>query len=147
GNDGELQIKDQDIGVGGNIGVMFMPISGTRFGLTYHTPIELNFSDTPEFSNLGVIGTTLQNNGLLDRKLDLGMTVPQSIMFSAYHELTSNWVLMGNVGWQDWSEFGKVDITVATANPTSLTATREYQDTWHVAIGTQYRFHPEWVFL
>ena len=75
-NDGELQIKDQDVGVGGNIGVMFMPTRGTRFGLTYQSPIELNFSDKPKFSNLGPIGTALQNNGLLNKKLDLGMTVP-----------------------------------------------------------------------
>ena len=144
-NDGELQIKDQDVGVGGNIGVMFMPTRGTRFGLTYQSPIELNFSDKPKFSNLGPIGTALQNNGLLNKKLDLGMTVPQSIMFSAYHELTGAWAIMGDVGWQDWSRFGKVDVTVSTANPTSLTFNRNYQDTWHVGVGTQYRLNPEWV--
>jgi long-chain fatty acid transport protein len=144
-NDGELQIKDQDVGVGGNIGVMFMPTRGTRFGLTYQSPIELNFSDKPKFSNLGPIGTTLQNNGLLNKKLDLGMTVPQSIMFSAYHELTGAWAIMGDLGWQDWSRFGKVDVTVSTANPTSLTFNRKYQDTWHVGVGTQYRLNPEWV--
>jgi long-chain fatty acid transport protein len=66
-------------------------------------------------------------------------------MFSAYHELTGDWAMMGNVGWQDWSRFGKVDVSVATANPASLTADRNYQDTWHVALGTQYRLHPEWV--
>jgi long-chain fatty acid transport protein len=144
-NDGELQIKDHDVGVGGNIGVMLMPTKGTRFGLTYQSPIELKFSDKPKFSNLGPIGTALQNNGHLDNTLDLGMTVPQSLMFSAYHELTGDWAMMGNVGWQDWSEFGKVDVTVSTANPISLTADRKYQDTWHVALGTQYRFHPAWV--
>jgi len=145
GNDGQLQIKDQAVGVGGNIGVMFMPTRGTRFGLTYQSPIELNFSDRPKFSNLGPIGTALQNNGHLDNKLDLGMTVPQSIMFSTYHELTRDWAIMGDVGWQDWSEFGKVDVTVSTANPTSLTFNRNYQDTWHVGVGTQYRLNPEWV--
>ena len=50
-------------------------------------------------------------------------------MFSAYHELTGAWAIMGDVGWQDWSRFGKVDVT---ANPTSLTFNRKYQDTWHV---------------
>jgi len=145
GNDGQLQIKDQAVGVGGNIGVMFMPTRGTRFGLTYQSPIELNFSDKPKFSNLGPIGTTLKNNGVLNKKLDVGMTVPQSIMFSAYHELTRNWAVMGDVGWQDWSRFGKVDISVDTANPTSLTTNLQYRDTWHLGFGTQYRLNPAWV--
>jgi long-chain fatty acid transport protein len=145
GDDGELQIKDRDVGVGGNIGVLLMPVPGTRFGISYQSPIELNFSDKPEFSNLGPIGTNLQNNGHLDNTLDLGMTVPQSLTFSAYHELTRDWAMMGNLGWQDWSRFGKVDVTVSTANPISLTADRKYRDTWHVAIGTQYRVNPAWV--
>ena len=144
-NDGQMQIKDQAVGVGGNIGVMFTPIRGTRFGLTYQSPIDLNFSDKPNFSNLGPIGTTLQNNGLLNKKLDVGITVPQSLMFSAYHDLSRKWAIMGDFGWQDWSEFGKVDIGVDTANPTNLVANLNYQDTWHVAFGTQYRLNPAWV--
>ena len=145
GNDGELQVKDQDVGVGGNVGVMFMPTRGTRFGITYQSPIELNFSDKPKFSNLGPIGGTLQNNGLLQNKLNLGVTVPQSIMFSAYHDLTSQWAIMGNFGWQDWSRFGKVDVSINSPNPRSLITDLNYQDTWHVAFGTQYRMNPAWV--
>ena len=33
--------------------------------------------------------------------------VLQSVMFSAYHQLTDSWAIMGNIGWQDWSDFGK----------------------------------------
>ena len=144
-NDGEMKIKDQTVGVGGNIGVMLMPFRGTRFGMTYQSPIELNFSDKPNFSNLGPIGTTLQNNGLLSRKLDLDLTVPQSLMVSAYHELTGQWAIMGDVGWQDWSRFGKVDVSIDTANPTNFTTNLHYRDTWHFALGTQYRLNPDWV--
>ena len=28
-------------------------------------------------------------------------------MLSGYHQLTAHWALVGNIGWQEWSEFGK----------------------------------------
>jgi long-chain fatty acid transport protein len=52
---------------------------------------------------------------------------------------------MGNVGWQQWSEFGKVDVTVSSETSRSLTADRNYDDTWHVAAGAQYRISEPWL--
>jgi hypothetical protein len=42
-------------------------------------------------------------------------------MFSAYHQLTDRWTVMGNIGWQDWSEFGKQDMTLRSTTSTTLT--------------------------
>ena len=77
--DGQIYASDTTAGVGGEFGVLVEPKKGTRVGVTYYSPIKLNFSTTPTFSNLGTIGTNLQNNGLLTRNLDLGMTVPQTL--------------------------------------------------------------------
>jgi long-chain fatty acid transport protein len=71
------------------------------------------------------------------RKIDLGMTMPQAVMFSAYHEINDRLALMANLGWQDWSEFGKVDVSVSDTN-VDLTTDLDYNDTWHVALGAQY---------
>jgi long-chain fatty acid transport protein len=143
--DGQLEIKDTAVGVGGQFGVLYEPQKGTRVGVTYYSPIKLNFSDTPAFSNLGTIGTNLQNNGLLNRRLDLGITVPQHIMVSGYHELSEAWAIMGDFGWDNWSQFGKVDVSVVGPTTTSLTTDIDYDDTYHVGIGTQYRMNPEWL--
>jgi long-chain fatty acid transport protein len=53
---------------------------------------------------------------------------------------------MGNVGWQDWSQFRKVDLQVNTSTARSLTVDNDYNDTWHVALGAQYRYSPAWTF-
>jgi long-chain fatty acid transport protein len=144
--DGQLEVKDTTAGVGGQFGVLYEPKKGSRVGVTYYSPIKLNFSDTPAFSNLGTIGTTLQNNGLLTRNLDLGMTVPQRVILSGYHELTDRLAIMGNFGWDNWSRFGEVDValTGGALNP-SLTTATNFNDTYHVAIGGQYRLNPEWL--
>ena len=144
--DGGLSLSDTTAGVGGQFGVLVEPKKGTRVGVTYYSPIKLNFSTTPAFSDLGPIGTALQNRGLLNAALDLGITVPQRVILSGYHELSDALAVMGNFGWDNWSQFGKVDVDVAgtLASPT-LTTAIDYNDTYHVAVGTQYRLNPEWL--
>jgi long-chain fatty acid transport protein len=143
--DGQLEVKDTTVGVGGQFGVLFEPKKGTRVGVTYYSPIKLNFSDTPTFSNLGTFGTTLQNNGVLNKRIDMGITVPQHVMLSGYHELSDAWAIMGDFGWENWSKFGQVDVAVVSDTTTSLTTTSKYDDTYHVGVGTQYRLNPEWL--
>ncbi|MEN6319875.1 MAG: OmpP1/FadL family transporter [Syntrophaceae bacterium] len=145
--DGQLKYKDDTWGYGANLGILLEPQKGTRFGLTYLSEVKLEFSDVPEFSGLGPgLRTALAAKGLLSSSLDLKLTVPQMLMFSAYHELNSKWAIMGNLGWQDWSRFGKADVGINTDNPTTLTVDSHYKDTWHFALATQYTYSPAWKF-
>jgi long-chain fatty acid transport protein len=144
--DGRLKIHDEDWTFQANLGVLLEPWKGTRFGLTYLSAADLDFEDKPQFNNLGPgLDALLGSRGLLTSKLDLSMTMPQAVMFSAYHELTKRLAVMGNLGWQDWSQFGKVDVQVAAEDTTSLTVDRNYKDTWHVAFGVQYRVVDSWL--
>jgi long-chain fatty acid transport protein len=50
------------------------------------------------------------------------------------------------VGWQQWSKFGQVQLGVSdSTNPTSVTTDMEFKDTWHVALGAQYRHSEPWL--
>ena len=143
--DGQLQVKDMTAGVSGQFGVLFEPHKGTRFGVTYYSPIKLNFSDNPSLSGLGP-GNEALFGGLRNASLGLGMTVPQHVMVSAYHELTDRFAIMGNFGWENWNRFGKVDVNLVSQDTTiAATTAIPYQDTYHVAIGSQYRLNPDWL--
>jgi long-chain fatty acid transport protein len=138
--DGQIKFDDNRWGYGANLGVLVEPWQGTRFGVTYLSQVKLDFSATPQFSGLGpVLQSVLLSRGFLTNAADLGVTVPQMVMTSAYHELNRQWAIMGNVGWQNWSQFGKADISINSNNPTSLTTNLNYNDTWHFALGAQYR--------
>jgi long-chain fatty acid transport protein len=143
--DGQVYLSDTTVGVGGEVGILFEPQKGSRIGVTYYSPIKLNFSNTPTFSNLGTIGAALQNNGVLTRQVDLGVTVPQHVILSGYHELSNRWAMMGDFGWENWSRFGEADVSVVGPTTNSLTTTSKFNDTYHVGIGTQYRLNPEWL--
>jgi len=141
--DGQFEVKDTAVGVGGQFGVLIEPKKGTRVGVTYYSPIKLNFSDRPTFSNTGALGTALAGQ---NRNLDLDVTVPQHVILSGYHELSDRWAVMGDFGWENWSRFGEVDVAVTggQTNP-SLTTKSKYDDTYHVGVGSQYRLNPEWL--
>ena len=141
--DGQMDLKDTTWGFGANVGVMLEPVQGTRIGLTYLSPVDLDFKDTPSFSNLGPgLAAVLQNPS----QIDLGTTVPQSVMASVYHELSSQWALMADVGWQNWHEFGKIDVGIESGSNPVRTINANYQDTWHGALGAEYKFNPQWRF-
>ena len=144
--DGNLKIEDSDWTYQVNLGVLMEPRKGTRFGLTYLSEGDLEFKDKPNFSNLGPgLEAILRANGLLDAEIKIEFTMPQALMLSAYHELTDHLAIMGNLGWQDWSQFGKVGVAVTSEDSSSLTIDRDYKDTWHVAFGAQYRVAQPWL--
>jgi len=144
--DGRLKLDDEEWGVQFNLGLMYEPIAGTRVGLNYLSQATLDFSDVPKFDSLGPgLSAILANRGLLDASIDLGVTVPQAVMLSGYHELTDKLALLANLGWQDWSQFGYVDVSVDSDNPTSLTTNLDFDDTWHVALGAQYHLSQLWM--
>jgi long-subunit fatty acid transport protein len=72
-----------------------------------------------------------------------GVTV-QSVMVSAYHALNDKWAIMADFGWQAWSEFGQVQVGVESGGTTTVDL--QYQDTFHGALGVQYRASDKWLF-
>jgi long-chain fatty acid transport protein len=144
--DGKLKIEDSDWTYQVNLGLLMEVRKGTRFGLTYLSEGDLEFKDKPKFSNLGAaLETLLRANGVYDAEIEVEFSMPRALMFSAYHELTDRLALMGNLGWQDWSQFGKVGVSVTSEDTSDLTVDRNYKDTWHVALGAQYRAATPWL--
>ena len=66
-------------------------------------------------------------------------------MVSGYHDLTDSVAIMGNVVWQQWSEFGKPNLEVDSTTSRKATANLGYDDTWGFALGGRYKFAPDWL--
>jgi len=145
GSDGQMEYKGDSFGVGGGAGILIEPWKGTRFGLTYLSPVQHEFEDTPQFAN--AISPINQTLAAQTGQLQIKMTIPQQVMFSAYHEITPQWAVMGNFGWQNWTKFGYTGLSItstATDATVSTTTNAQYDDTFHIAVGAHYRFHPQW---
>jgi len=103
----------------------------------------LNFNSTASFSGLGPVLSNL----LPGRPLDLTFTVPQWVMMSGYYQVTDNLAVMANFGWQNWKQFASVDTTLQLdpIKPESLTTSLTMENTWHGALGMQYRLAKPWL--
>ena len=137
--DGKMEIKDTDFAVQGNFGIMLNPTPSTRIGIRYLTETELDFEDNPDFSRMGPLTGAITDQ---ITKLDLGMRMPQSIMLGVFHDLSDRWAVLGSLGWEEWSEFGHVDITVDESP--EVTAKLKYNNTYHVGVGAQFQYNPKW---
>jgi len=142
-SDGQLEYKDTDVGAGINLGLLYRVSERTRIGLAYTSKIDLEFKDSPSVRKVDnpIINAALRRLDI--DSLELDMSVPQTMLLSVAHDLDPQWKLLGSLGWQDWSEFGEIGVEVdANAADVSRTANRQYKDTWHASIGTQYQATP-----
>lgn len=145
--DGELKLDDRRWGYGVNLGLMYEADPGTRFGLTYNSEIKLDFSAPAEFSGVAPgLDAVLTARGLKNANVDLGIKVPQGVMGSVFQQVDDRWAVLASVGWQEWSKFGRVEVGIDASNPQSLTTDLRFKDTWHVALGGQYRRNDVWLY-
>ena len=108
GGDASIDVSSQDVGYGGIAGILIEPADGTRFGVTYTSQVKLDFKEKPTTNNLGPgLQGVFDATGLTGAKVDLGLTIPNQVMVSGHHDLTPELAVMGNVVWQQWSEFGQ----------------------------------------
>ena len=142
--DGQLRYKDTDWGTGANVGVLYNLNERTKLGLAWTSKIKLKFEDKPELKKITNPLLRLALNRLDADQLNVDMNVPQTVTTSVSYQLDPQWTLLGSLGWQDWSDFGKVGVEVDTdLSSTSRTAQRQYKDTWHASIGAQHQINPK----
>lgn len=142
--DGQLRYKDNDWGTGANVGVLYNLNERTKFGLAWTSKIKLKFEDKPDLKKISNPLLRLALNRLDADQLNVDMNVPQTVTTSVSYQLDPQWTLLGSLGWQDWSDFGKVGVEVDTdLGSTSRTAQRQYKDTWHASIGAQHQINPK----
>lgn len=141
--DGSIKYDADTVGVGGTLGLLFEPAEDLRLGLTYRTPIELDFDSHSHSSGIGasaigsVVAAALQNS------VHTKLILPQQVMASAVYGLTERLDLLANLGWEQYSEFAKsmIRITVLTQD---VVEGRDYEDTWHAGIGARYALDERW---
>lgn len=145
-SDGQLKLKDDDWGIGYNLGLLYEYSDRTRLGLTYRSEIDFKYKDAVDVDGLLPPLSGIANIvGLVNSKVDLQMNLPQAVMFSAYHKVTNQLALLGNIGWQEWSSFGESSISLASESTTDLTQDRNFNNTFHFALGFQYEIDNPWL--
>ena len=126
---GEVEQNDHDWAANLRLGLLYTPSEQTRIGLTYTSAVKYDFNINAT-GNLPISGEEWQI------PINTSVNAPQQIMLSGFQQLNTRWALLGDLGWQDWSNFSKMDTTVGNKQVASIL---HLQDTWHAAVGIQYQ--------
>ena len=133
GNDDKQ--TDHDWAMNYRLGLLMDLTEQTRLGMSWtsKTDYHFNIDSKARFPNLP--------NVEYDLPIAAQVRAPQQLMMSLVHDINKQWSVMGDLGWQDWSQFGSPQIS--TNNVESHRANR-LKDTWHTALGVQYRPDEKW---
>ena len=138
GKDGLLRISDVDGAVQYNFGVMLQPWDHTRIGVRYLTETDLDFEDDPDLSWRDPIGQAL---GQPSTKLDLGLQMPKAVHVGVHHQWNDKLALLTSVGWEEFSEFGRIQVEVdANTGSVSTRQDEDFRDVWQFGIGAEYQY-------
>ncbi|MCF8578860.1 outer membrane protein transport protein [Enterobacter ludwigii] len=127
--------KDHDWAMSYRLGLLMQLTEQTRAGITWNSKAEYDFNvnGKARFPNLPNVEYNLP--------ISAQVRAPQQLMLSLVHDINTQWSVMGDLGWQDWSQFGAPQVTVSG---NTLDKTNRMKDTWHTALGVQYRPTPQW---
>jgi long-chain fatty acid transport protein len=131
--DGKTTLTGDDWGYGYNFGLLLEPTDNTRLGFHYRSKIDLTLDGNAKVKAPGFYSKQ-------DAKLDV--TLPDSLSVSAYHAFNSQWAVMADYTWTQWSRVDSLDVKLA--NGSQRNNTWEYEDSSRFAIGAEYRYDQTW---
>jgi long-chain fatty acid transport protein len=134
GGRGEVEVDGDDVAFGFNLGALVELSPRTRIGVTYVSKVE------PEFS--GDLKVKTGRGRSFETSSDVELTFPQLVRIGAYHELNDQWALLGTVGWEDWSDFDELLVSVERGSQPIPT---DWKDTYHFSGGVHYRPAEDWL--
>ena len=145
GGDARITAEDTAFGFGGKASVLFEMSPTTRLGMTYRSKIDVEMDDAVDLEDVGpLLQAVLEAQGLVGSEVDLDMTFPQSLHAGLYHDLGDTMSMMMSLGWEDWSDFSDLGVSLESDTATSLTVDQNVRDTWHAALGFEYRPRERW---
>lgn len=127
--DGRLELNMDHTAYNYNLGVLFELSECTRFGVSYRSELIHKFHGRAEITS-SVADFTIG--------VDTKFNFAQYVVASLYHQLNCSLALLANIGWDDWSALNRTVLT--SDNGGSFIIPRNWEDTWHAAIGAEYQY-------
>ncbi|MGB5442171.1 MAG: outer membrane protein transport protein, partial [Gammaproteobacteria bacterium] len=131
-DDRKAKVTGTDWGFGFNMGVLLEPSDRTRLGLHYRSKIELELDGSRKISGLGKLDA------------ELAVALPDSLSASAYHGINSEWAVMADITWTQWSKLDA--LVVEFANGSQSVTPLQWEDSTRYAVGAEYTPNRQWIF-
>jgi long-chain fatty acid transport protein len=130
GQEGKAKIDGDDVQVAGMVSFLYEFSERTRIGGRATSKFDFEYDGE-------IKGERLTE----DLKSTTEMTLAAIARVGLSHDFNDTWSGHVTVGWDNWSQLGDVLLSAGT-NGVALPS--GWEDTWHAAIGADYRLNDRW---
>jgi len=124
------------------IGAMYEPTDTTRFGMTYRSETQHRVTGTARFTNPTPAPTA---GAFVQTPLEAEAILPESLLFSAYHELDDRWAIMTDIEWTRWSRLQNIVVDFANPLQTDQHLRFDWESSIFYSVGANYKLNDEWL--
>lgn len=128
-------VKGDDQGYGFNIGLLYEMSPTTRVGVTYRSKITQKLDGTVTYDS----PISVFQNATAHAKV----TLPESMSFSAHHELGGGWTFLADATYTRWSRFKELRVDYDSTQPDTV-IDESWKNVWRVAVGASYKAPGPW---
>jgi long-chain fatty acid transport protein len=127
-------------GIGGRIGLEYHPptLAALGFGLSYRSPVALEFSGTADFDAPLVYRGSLPPDGDIETSVTLPQMVTAGVVFSPVPEFE----LELDVSWRGWSSYDELAVELPDGSVTR--EAKDWNDSFTLRLGGEYTFDERW---
>jgi len=139
---GQLTFEGDGCGLGGNVGVTWLLSDRQRVAAVYRSPVDVEYDGSLD----------IENPAMPDSDFDTEISFPSVAAIGYGIQVTDSLRVEANVEWMEHSRNDSMDLDVGLNNALLLGALgttsldQDWDDTWTVALGTDWTFSRNWVF-
>lgn len=129
---------------GYNVGLMLKPFDILSIGFSYHSEIDYEFEGTAETTGSQQL---LQAGALPNGDVTAALTTPMNIAGGIALQVSEALLLSADFQWIGWSSYDSLKVNFIDPQYEDLASPREYDDSYIIRFGAEYRFNEEIAFL
>lgn len=149
GQEGLATVEGDDWAFGFNLGLLYQVTDATRVGIAYRSKIDHEITGDAEFDADNATAAAIRDAlragaGIFtDPGGTADLNLPAVLSMGVSHQVDDRLTLLGEVSWTQWSEFEELAVEFDDNTPDSV-STYEWDDTFMVAVGANYRLTDRW---
>lgn len=139
-NDGQVELKGNSWGYGGNVGVIYEPCCGTRLGISWRSEVKHKVDGSEKFKDVPY-GITASGLGVAfqDTRAKADITLPMQLSVSGYHAFNRCFAVMADITWTRWSSLQELRFEFDNPAQSDGVTTFNWNDSLRYSLGVHYR--------
>jgi long-chain fatty acid transport protein len=135
--DGAAEISGSRWAMGYHAGLLYEIDNGTRFGLSYRSPVKIKLKGNSELQ-------LFAGAPFISQSIRADLKLPDFTILSAYHAFNDRWAIMGDFRWTHWKLFDQLALRFEDGS--QLISRADYKNSYMLAVGGTYQCNEQWQF-